>query len=252
MTRTAFTLVELIVVMAVIALLIAILLPAIGKARELSRRVVCASNFRQLGIACTTYAQDWRGTLPYLPDSNGEPTGAVAFNSTVIHVPDKEGWGADGWAFSLMLDAGLGGQFDVTSCPSLGNAPFDAPDNATRHPAAYGPFLYFAGRINPLFDRPDDTIAPVKLSQSHPEDVLWQERMLLNTNNGKYEFNHGTGAVVQFDNPSSRTLQSHDADDVDGGNLLHYDGSVRFTPFGETVDVGYDRQIHRRVYSVMR
>jgi len=251
MKRTAFTLVELIVVVAVIALLIAILLPSIGKARELSRRVVCGSNFRQLGLACTTYAQDRRGTLPYLPDSNGEPTGAVAFNSTVIHVPDKKGWEGD-WGFSVMLDASLWGQFDVTSCPSLGNAPFDDPANTTRTPAAYGPFMYFAGRINPLFDRPNDTVAPVKLSQSRSQDVLWQERMLLNTNNGNYEFNHGTGEVVQFDNPSSSTLRSTDANDVDGGNLLHYDGSVHFTPFGETVDVGFDWKAHRRVYSVMR
>jgi len=251
MKRTAFTLVELIVVMAVIALLLAILLPAIVKARELSRRVVCGSNFRQLGLACTTYAQDWRGTLPFLPDNDGEPTGADVFNSTAIHVPNKKGWEGD-WGFSIMLDPGLGGQFDVTSCPSLGNAPFDDPANATRTPAAYGPFMYFAGRVNPLFDRPDDTVAPVKLSRSRPEDVLWQERMLLNTNNGNYEFNHGTGEIIQFDNPSSRTLRSTDADDVDGGNLLHYDGSVRFTPFDQTVDVGYDKQAWRRTYSVMR
>ena len=49
--RKAFTLVELLVVIAVIALLVAVLLPALGQAREAARDAICRSNMRQVGFS---------------------------------------------------------------------------------------------------------------------------------------------------------------------------------------------------------
>lgn len=60
----AFTLVELLVVLAVIAVLISILLPALRSARENGRRVVCMSNARQLGMSLRIYADDFDSTFP--------------------------------------------------------------------------------------------------------------------------------------------------------------------------------------------
>jgi prepilin-type N-terminal cleavage/methylation domain-containing protein/prepilin-type processing-associated H-X9-DG protein len=60
----AFTLIELLVVIAIISLLTAILLPALGKARQQSEGVVCLSNLRQLSIAAQVYAQTYEGYYP--------------------------------------------------------------------------------------------------------------------------------------------------------------------------------------------
>lgn len=61
--RSGFTLVELLVVMAVIGLLVALLLPAVNAAREASRRVACINNLRQLGLAALNFESS-QGRFP--------------------------------------------------------------------------------------------------------------------------------------------------------------------------------------------
>ncbi|MBN1376496.1 MAG: prepilin-type N-terminal cleavage/methylation domain-containing protein [Dehalococcoidia bacterium] len=71
--QKAFTLVELLVVISIIALLLAILLPALGKARETSRSTVCKTRLRQLNFALSLYAEDNNGC--YLRNEWGDPQG---------------------------------------------------------------------------------------------------------------------------------------------------------------------------------
>lgn len=66
----AFTLVEMLVVIAIIGILAALLLTAISKAKERARATWCMSNSKQLGLAATMYAQDNNTFLPYNNDQS--------------------------------------------------------------------------------------------------------------------------------------------------------------------------------------
>src|SRR3954452_13610263 len=62
--RPAFTLVELLVVIGIIALLIAILMPSLSRARQQSQRIQCMSNMRQIGTATMQYTTENKGWFP--------------------------------------------------------------------------------------------------------------------------------------------------------------------------------------------
>ena len=103
----AFTLVEILVVIAIIGMLAALLFPAFSRARASGRRTTCASNLKQLSAAFTLYAQDYRA-YPY------------ADNGTMVLSDGTRRCMA--WPFKLYSYVKSEAVFE---CPSSPNGEFD-------------------------------------------------------------------------------------------------------------------------------
>ena len=69
MKTKIFTLIELMVVLAIIGILASLLIPALGKARESARSAVCLNNIKQIGLAISMYENDDEGILPQIDKS---------------------------------------------------------------------------------------------------------------------------------------------------------------------------------------
>ncbi|MCC6951071.1 MAG: type II secretion system protein [Phycisphaerales bacterium] len=97
--RRGFTLIELLVVIAVIALLIGLILPALGKARATGRLIACTSSMRQQGAAVMSYSPDFKEALPpkYLDLTEAMPGGV---------------WRSGPWLINMFLACYLGETVD--------------------------------------------------------------------------------------------------------------------------------------------
>ncbi len=77
MKRRGFTLVEMLVVIAIIGMLMSLLMPAVGRVRESARRAACKSNLREIGLAMHMYAADSEESFPNA--ARVSPSTATAF-----------------------------------------------------------------------------------------------------------------------------------------------------------------------------
>jgi prepilin-type N-terminal cleavage/methylation domain-containing protein/prepilin-type processing-associated H-X9-DG protein len=102
-----FTLIELLVVIAIIAILAALLLPALGKAKQKAWSASCNSNLRQIALGLTLFADD-------NDDSYPKSAGSISWNSVAPDAP------TNGWMQQIFASVG---NTNVYHCPSNGQLP---------------------------------------------------------------------------------------------------------------------------------
>jgi prepilin-type N-terminal cleavage/methylation domain-containing protein len=175
--RSGFTIVELLVVISIIALLIAILLPAIGKARDAARVTQSSANLRNLSVANNTYSSDWADRqFTAVPDDVGLAVMAgvdpCAYSNTIACMPqqlvgyDYTGalWGW--WCGGSLCPPGYPGvcQFDYVFTP-FGGIHGSGMFGSFRVPTVKAFNSYVGDRwYDPVFWAPKDTY-PLRVAE---------------------------------------------------------------------------------------
>lgn len=215
-----FTIIELLVVISIIAVLVSVLLPAIGAAREAGRSTVCLANLRASAMACRVYAYDYKGKSPAIGQPYAaEPNWALVVQSMAGH------------------DVAPGGQpysrASVLVCPTVnahyaGNMTRTYAINATGHAGLAVPGqppdpYNYDDPVRPTFinmervARPDDT--PIFVDSAYDADI------------SNPPPNSRTASMIDFRQQAhiERRLGRFHAghDNLGGFNAAFFDGSAR-------------------------
>jgi len=233
-SQTGFTLIELLVVMSVIALMLGLLLPVLGSARDSAKLMKCASNLRQIGTSLYTYAMDHKDELPQsMPDSGFVPTAfyvpAVGYNMR----PD-------------MVD--YLSELSVWSCPSTEAATLDDAGNS-RPQGCYGTYAYMPGRGEfPNFGLTGGVPSTINTALNTSELTFVQDEYR-DDDGGPQIYNHGLGSPDSLGGNSA--YAGYRGELADGINVVFFDGHAAWHSTGDLNVVGMADSDGRRQFGVL-
>jgi prepilin-type N-terminal cleavage/methylation domain-containing protein/prepilin-type processing-associated H-X9-DG protein len=233
--RRGFTLIEILIVIAIIALLGAILFPVFARVRENGRRISCASNLKQLGTAFQMYTQDYNGRMPGASDA---PVGAnveggwMFYSVYGVGTTDAVFDPARGSIFSYVRDA------NIYKCPS--DAVGDRTGNSyainrcvvnirrTGSAPSPTPVGFSPGRRVNYFRNPSQTM--LLGEETRPQNSTdTQPTGDLSTDDGFFNLRATTGPSAEPENWQNYFVERHNS----GGNVLFVDGHVKWYNVGQ-------------------
>ena len=241
-TTTGFTLVELLLVIAIVLLLVAMLMPMAGRSMERARRAGCAGNLRKIGVGTTLHAADHDGYFITVRHRDRD----VENQPASIHAIDPSEW-------EEFVAVGLGGPEERVegltgsvvrgspfTCPNRPNFPHYEPGRLNQYTLGY---IYLGGVEKWYSDVGSlgrvRSRSPVRVGTAGSQWVMAAD------GNTKTDGAWGGGRLTAWRNiPPHRTRDNLPA----GGNHLHVDGSVRWVSFDKMLRIHSWWWLIREVY----
>lgn len=233
--KKAFTLIEILVVIAIIGILAAILFPVFSRARENARRSSCQSNLKQIGLGVAQYVQDYDETYPILEDSG---SGGIFSTGTPAALSDKQTWIDRVFPYIKSRQ--------VFHCPSVGEAKGGAAEQFSHYGfTAYterscNGDLGFAGQKGLMklaeIQRPAEVLIMSDYRVAYPHVAgVWALSQFCFTSASYIitpgEYSSVPEATAMCNDGTDCSMTPVDARHLSGANYAFFDGHVKWLGF---------------------